>query len=215
MAEAPEEEQQAQAEQADQAEQNEAEQQGDDDLNLDTDASRGQKIKKIIKIVVLVILFIAGGASYILIKMSQEEPTIRQLTPISADGTVLDPDEMTEAAPTKVEEVKKKGKANYYNITPSFIINVLSQDDKRHYIQFDVSIMTRDSSLFYKLEHHDPVIKSIVLTVASSQSYEMLTTLQGREKFRDELLGELQIKLEELTGSKGVEEVLFTKFIME
>lgn len=207
MAEAPEEEQKEE-------QKPDEEVQGDEELNLDPESTRSQKIKKWIKIIALILLVGVGAVSYIFIKMSQEEPTIRQLTPMSADGTVVDPDAAPEAG-LKLPEKTTKGKANYYNITPSFIINVLSRDDKRHYIQFDISIMTRDSSLFYKLEHHDPVIKSVVLTVASSQSYESLATIQGREKFRDELLGELRTRLEELTGSKGVEEVLFTKFIME
>ena len=210
MAEAPEEEQND----AGENQEGEKPEGGEEDLNLDTESQRKEMIKKIIKIVVLALLVIGGAASFVLIKMSQEEQTIRQLTPIGADGTVIDPEAIVDERKTEVLS-ESRGKANYYNITPSFVINILSEDERRHYIQFDVSIMTRDSSLFYKLEHHDPIIKSIILNVASVQSYESLATMKGREKFRAQLLEELSNKIEDLTGSAGVDEVLFTKFIME
>ena len=49
----------------------------------------------------------------------------------------------------------------------------------------------------------------------SSQTYDSVSTLEGKEALREEALSVIQEILEEETGDPGVEAVYFTSFVMQ
>ncbi|NOX91794.1 MAG: hypothetical protein GXP18_04895 [Gammaproteobacteria bacterium] len=104
--------------------------------------------------------------------------------------------------------------AIYLPIDPAFVVNFASQG-KARFLQVTVEVMTRDPLMPDQIKLHMPVIRNNLMLLFSSQSYDGVSTLEGKEALREEALEVVQQILEEETGDPGVEAVYFTSFVMQ
>ncbi len=104
--------------------------------------------------------------------------------------------------------------AVYLPIDPAFVVNFASQG-KARFLQVTVEIMTRDPAVPDSVKLHMPVIRNNLMLLLSSQSYDSVSTLEGKETLREEALEVIQQILEEETGDPGIEAVYFTSFVMQ
>lgn len=104
--------------------------------------------------------------------------------------------------------------AIYLPIDPAFVVNFASQG-KARFLQVTVEVMTRDPLMPDQVKLHMPVIRNNLMLLFSSQSYDGVSTLEGKEALREEALEVVQQILEEETGDPGVEAVYFTSFVMQ
>jgi flagellar FliL protein len=75
--------------------------------------------------------------------------------------------------------------------------------------------MTRDPAVTDLVTLHMPVIRNNLMLLFSNQTYDTVSTLEGKEALREEALEVIQQILEEETGDPGVEAVYFTSFVMQ
>ncbi len=104
--------------------------------------------------------------------------------------------------------------AIYLPIDPAFVVNFASQG-KARFLQVTVEVMSRDPLMSDQINLHMPVIRNNLMLLFSSQSYDGVSTLEGKETLREEALEVVQQILEEETGDPGVEAVYFTSFVMQ
>jgi len=104
--------------------------------------------------------------------------------------------------------------AIYLPIDPAFVVNFASQG-KARFLQVTVEVMTRDPLMPDQIKLHMPVIRNNLMLLFSSQSYDGVSTLEGKEALREEALEVVQQILEEETGDPGIEAVYFTSFVMQ
>ena len=104
--------------------------------------------------------------------------------------------------------------AIYIPLDPAFVVNFASQG-KARFLQITVEVMTRDPAVPDQVELHSPVIRNNLMLLFSSQTYDSVSTLEGKETLREEALDVVQQILEEETGDPGVEAVYFTSFVMQ
>lgn len=104
--------------------------------------------------------------------------------------------------------------AIYIPIDPAFVVNFASEGRAR-FLQITVEVMTRDHKVVEHVEQHLPVIRNNLMLLFSSQTYDGVSTLDGKETLREEALAVIQQILEEETGDPGVEAVYFTSFVMQ
>ncbi len=104
--------------------------------------------------------------------------------------------------------------AIYIPIDPAFVVNFASQGRAR-FLQITVEVMTRDPKVPEHVEQHLPVIRNNLMLLFSSQTYDSVSTLEGKETLREEALAVIQQVLEDETGDPGVEAVYFTSFVMQ
>jgi len=104
--------------------------------------------------------------------------------------------------------------AIYLPIDPAFVVNFASQG-KARFLQVTVEVMTRDPLMPDQIKLHMPVIRNNLMLLFSSQSYDGVSTLEGKETLREEALEVVQQILEEETGDPGIESVYFTSFVMQ
>ncbi|HHI94980.1 MAG TPA: hypothetical protein ENK04_16010 [Gammaproteobacteria bacterium] len=104
--------------------------------------------------------------------------------------------------------------AIYLPIDPAFVVNFASQG-KARFLQVTVEVMTRDPLMPDQIKLHMPVIRNNLMLLFSSQSYDGVSTLEGKETLREEALEVVQQILEEETGDPGIEAVYFTSFVMQ
>jgi flagellar FliL protein len=104
--------------------------------------------------------------------------------------------------------------ALYIPLDPAFVVNFKGQD-KARFLQITVEVMTRDPLVPELVKLHMPAIRNNLMLLFSDQSYDNISTLDGKEMLREEALEVVQVTLEEETGDPGVEAVYFTSFVMQ
>ncbi|WP_455203267.1 flagellar basal body-associated FliL family protein [Kaarinaea lacus] len=115
-----------------------------------------------------------------------------------------------------VEEVETsvEGPATYIPLDPAFVVN-FAQSDKARFLQVTAEVMTRDPLVEEQIKIHMPVIRNNLVLLLSSQTYDSVSTLEGKEALREEALEVVQGILEEETGDPGIEAIYFTSFVMQ
>lgn len=112
------------------------------------------------------------------------------------------------------EEGGESQPAIYLPVDPAFVVNFASQG-KARFLQITVEVMTRDIAVPDKITLHMPVIRNNLMLLFSDQSYDSVSTLEGKETLRESALEVVQQILEEETGDPGIEAVYFTSFVMQ
>ncbi|AFU97694.1 flagellar basal body-associated FliL family protein [Simiduia agarivorans] len=154
--------------------------------------------KKLILLVVIGLLLVGisvGGTLFALKMMGGESAP-------SADG------ETEEAAP----EVKLP--AVYFPLKPPILAN-FNVKGRQRFLQADITLKLREPDAVAAVELHMPMIRNALVMIISGQIYEELQTPEGRELLRQQALAEIQSILETEIGKPGVEQVLFTNFVMQ
>ncbi len=142
------------------------------DLDLDVEQTGKSKTKLLIIILIVVVLAVGGGvAAMFLLGGDDSEGT--------KDGAKAK--EATPVAPTHVI---------YSALNPTFIIN-FEDTTKARYVQLDLTVMAHTQSAIDLVQEHSPVIRNNIITILSSQKYEVLNTHEGKQKLRTELLNSI------------------------
>lgn len=109
---------------------------------------------------------------------------------------------------------QSKASAIYYPLKPEFITNYTVHGRQR-FIKVDMTLMLRDNSVVPALELHMPALRNAIIMLLRGQVYEELQTPEGKELLRQHSLVAVQEVLEAEIGRPGVEQVLFTNFVMQ
>ena len=112
------------------------------------------------------------------------------------------------------EDTKVIAPAMYIPLDPAFVVN-FAEGSRARFLQVSVEVMTRNNQVEQHIRTHMPVIRNNLVLLFSSQTYESVSTLEGKEALREEALNVIQKILEEETGDPGVESVYFTSFVMQ
>jgi len=104
--------------------------------------------------------------------------------------------------------------AIYYPIKPAIIVN-FSARGRQRYLQADITLMTRENEVISAIELHMPKVRSALNILIGGQTYEEIQTAEGKELLRQKCLQEIQRIMQEEIGKPGVEQVLFTNFVMQ
>ncbi len=98
---------------------------------------------------------------------------------------------------------------------PSFVATLTSADGKRHFLRTFVEAKSREQDVADALTLHMPLVVSRLNSLFSSQSFEDLQSIQGKEKLRQDSTKLVQEFLQEKIGKPGIEKILFTDFVMQ
>ncbi|HLS82576.1 MAG TPA: flagellar basal body-associated FliL family protein [Steroidobacter sp.] len=108
-----------------------------------------------------------------------------------------------------------KGPALYVKFDPPFVVNFETKGLMR-FLQVSIEAMTRDQTTADLLKVHDPMLRNELLLLLSTQSYEKISTREGKEQLRQEAL-EAVAKVLTSEGGDGakLEQLYFTSFVMQ
>ena len=160
----------------------------------------GKKRKLIIIIAIAVVVLLGGGAAAFFLLGDEEIPV--------AEGEAA----TAEGAPGAV--LNSTGLALYVAMPRPFVFNVPGASRDR-LVEIKVQLMIRGSDNEEQVKMHIPSIEGALLRVFSTSNADDLVTEAGKTAIRDSALKEVQRKMQELTGSQLVEQVLFTGFVMQ
>ena len=162
----------------------------DDDKKEDQGEEKPKSKMMLIIIIVLVVLLIGGGVGAFLMMSGGDE----------------------EVAAESAEPAQKP--AIYFDFKPPFVVNYQWKGRQR-YVQLSLSMMTSDAAVVETITKHMPLVRNNLVMILGAQEFEMLRTPEGKDMLRQTILEELQKIMTEETGDPGVEQVLFTNFVMQ
>jgi flagellar protein FliL len=126
---------------------------------------------------------------------------------------VLSPPQEKSAEKEEHKEEPPK-KAQYIPLSAPLMLN-FAVDGKQKFLQTHITLMTRDDKALHVIEIHQSMLRNALNMLIGSKSFESLQTAEGKEALRQECLAEIQKLMQVEMGAPGVEEVLFTTFIMQ
>lgn len=107
-----------------------------------------------------------------------------------------------------------RGPAIYHPLEPAFIVNFEDQGMLR-YLQIGLTTMTRDPRVGDLLTQNMPQIRNDLILLFSNQKLDVLSSVNGKEKLRQQALAQIQGILTREVGIPGVEAVYFTTFVLQ
>lgn len=188
----------------------------DDDLELDTEKAQPPKKSSRTKIILwsVIGLLLVGGGTAGGLYFTGMLPGFSAPGEDSADST----DPKKKGAKTKNGKQGKQKEPPkpviYQTLDPPFVVNFQDQAQVR-FLQVTMEASARDPLVIEAVKTHMPVIRNTLLLLLASQTYAAMSTREGKEKLRADVLAEIQKILTEQTGKSGVEAVYFTSFVMQ
>jgi len=154
-------------------------------------AGGNKKMIIIIAAVAVVMLAVGGGAAFFLLGSGGGEAT-------------------EEAAPEVV-----LGEMEYMDLSPAFIVSFPFQGRQR-YLQASLTIMSRDAEAMAAVTEHMPIIRHNLLNLLTAQMLGVAESPQpGIENLRNLATAEVKAILHEEIGRDGIDQVIFTAFVMQ
>ena len=109
----------------------------------------------------------------------------------------------------------KKVPAIYVKLDPPLVATFEAKGLMR-FLQVSVEIMTRDQATADLIKQHDPMIRNDLLMLFGSQTYDTISTHEGKDELRSKALAAVQKVIDAEGGnSKKVEQLYFTSFVMQ
>ena len=114
-----------------------------------------------------------------------------------------------EAAPA----VKRP--AIYSKFDPPFVVNFQNKGSMR-FLQVSIEVMTRDAATADLIKQHDPKLRNDLLMLLGGQTFETLSSREGKEQLRNEALQAVAGVIAAEGGkAESVEQLYFTSFVMQ
>ncbi|PCJ21934.1 MAG: hypothetical protein COB04_01780 [Gammaproteobacteria bacterium] len=170
----------------------------DESLDLDVDESGGSNKKMVIIFAVLIFVAVVGTGAGMYFFLQPKGAA-------STDGAGG-----ADAAPVVVQ----KKEAIYHQMKPAFIVN-FKADGKQHFLQVSLSVMARERDAIDAVRTHTPLLRNNLVLLFSTQNFTNLQTPEGKDVLRQLALEEVQGLVEQEIGRPGIEQVLFTNFVMQ
>lgn len=164
----------------------------DEDLDLDARPASGNKKKIIILAIVAVVLIaIVAGVAMMMLGGGGEES--------EGEEAVVEESATTET---------------YYLALDNLVVN-FAQKGGAKFLQVKMELMAHDPEVLKAVEEHMPVIRNDILVLLGSQNAAQLSSREGKEQLRAELLAAVQKIVKANAGLKGPQAVYFTNFVMQ
>lgn len=103
----------------------------------------------------------------------------------------------------------------YITLDPPFVVNFEAQSMVR-FLQVTVGVMTREIAIETLVKANDPRVRNDLLMILSNQTYETVSTAEGKEELRKRCLESIRAIVREMKGDPAkVEALYFTSFVMQ
>lgn len=104
----------------------------------------------------------------------------------------------------------------YYQIEEPFTINFLNQSQqKMRYLQIKVALKSHDPAVIESAKLNLPMIQDALRVLFTDQDYATVSSVAGRKQLQQEALTKIRGLLAKETGSDALEQVYFTRFILQ
>jgi flagellar FliL protein len=172
----------------------------------------GNMLLIIIISVLALILIIGGIVAFLMMgnNNAEAEASHGTKTEVAADshgaGTEQ-PSEASSAAHMGGEPITEVGLMFPLD---GFTVNLLSESGRR-YLKCEINLEMGGEELSPELEVKKPIFRDIIIRILSSKSLEEISTVKGKEKLKEQIVNELNLRLKD----GKVKNVYFTDFVVQ
>ena len=103
--------------------------------------------------------------------------------------------------------------AVYYAIDPPLVVN-FEEGSAVRFLQISMELMAHDQKAIDSAQKNIPLIRNNLLLLMSNRNYQTLMSREGKEKLRQEALGEVRA-VQKKEGGSDIDDVLFTSFVVQ
>lgn len=168
-----------------------------DESTAEEEVKKGGSSMKVIIIAVVLTLVIGGGLV---------GGTFYFVNGMNADKEVAETDgEGGEEGDEEEAAVEVVLPPMYQSMDPKFVVSFGDQSRAR-FMQFSLEIMSRDGDVIAKIKDHMPVVRSSLLMLFGSQTYEVMSTREGKQKLLQDTAADINTTLKKITGDTDNEE---------
>jgi flagellar FliL protein len=159
----------------------------------------GGNMVLILIVVLLVVLLIGGGLAAFFLMGSSDQPASQQ---------------NTQTAPAKRKGSSKRS-TDYLTVGPmypmdQFIVNLLSEGGSK-YLKVSLDIELSVPELSAEMDLKKAVVRDIIIRVMSSKTFEEVSTMKGKDRLKDEIVG----KINDILTDGQVKNIFFTDFVVQ
>jgi len=173
-----------------------------DDEEASEEGSGGKR--KLILLIVGAVLLLGlgiGGGVFVGTMMAEDSN--------SAEKVVADEEEEEDSG-----RKKKDDRHNIY-ITVGKLLAAVEHEGSTRYIQAEVDLVGYEKTVMDDAQHNVPALRNRLLLLFSSQNFDDVRTIAGRERLRVESLKAVNDVLELDPKGDRVEDVYFTAFVIQ
>jgi flagellar FliL protein len=163
----------------------------------------------IIVIVVLILVILIGAVVAILMMGGDDEEAVQSKTPVAQERSInKNPEERLTSGSGRTS-------GSFSEIGPmfpldNFTVNLLSESGRR-YLKVQMNLELSGEELGVELDTRKAVIRDIIIRLLSSKSLEEISTSKGKEKLKDQIVDQLNMRLRD----GHINNVYFTEFVVQ
>lgn len=124
--------------------------------------------------------------------------------------------EVTEGEEIMTEEemMPDEKDAIYEDLHPAFTVN-FNEESKKKFMQVYMVAKFYDMEARDQFKMHMPVVRNNLLMLMSGRDSDELSTMESKEKLRKDALMTAQSVMQDIYGENLVEDIYFTKLVMQ
>lgn len=186
-----------------------------------SDVSETPKKRSVLKIVLVVLLalILLGGAvigTLFAVGFFESESAEDAIAAMEAGENGDNLEDIVESEqPQGKNEDSDEGELAYFEIKPELLSNLFNS---QRMIQVQIAVMVKendDKTLVEEIKEHAFPVRSSFLKILSQKREDQVSNLGFRENLGGELKKAMNDVLEKRTGSRHVQELYFTEFIVQ
>ncbi|MBX2886882.1 MAG: flagellar basal body-associated FliL family protein [Granulosicoccus sp.] len=102
----------------------------------------------------------------------------------------------------------------YHNVQPEFVVNFDSKERPRALLS-EIVVASYSEEALGVLDTHSPELRNNILILMTAHGNTGLATVEGKEALREAVKNELNRLMLKHTGMEEVEDVFFTRFVLQ
>ncbi len=185
-----------------------AEKEKDEEQTPEGGEKKKSNLLLIIILIVLVLVLVIGGLIAFLMMGNGDaaaESSHAPKTEVSSGSH----GEEGEEAPARVSDASLTEVGLMYPLD-IFTVNLLSESGRR-YLKVEMNLEIEGEELSPELDTKKPIFRDIIIRILSSKSPEEISTIKGKEKLKEQIVDELNMRLKD----GKVKNVYFTDFVVQ
>ena len=134
--------------------------------------------------------------------------TIQILLVLLLAFTFITPLYAEEEAQEAVDDTK------YFELSPPFVVNLQTNERRMRFLQVRIQVLGNPKAI-EEVQTHNAPLRDVIITSLSEQTRETINTPKKKKALQDKVQAEAERVLKDLTGSKQIEGLYFTNFVIQ
>ncbi len=164
----------------------------------------------IIVIVVLILVILVGAVVAILFMGGDDEEAAVSNAPVAQERSVNDNKQQQRLTSGSGRKTGSFAEIGPMFPLDTFTVNLLSESGRR-YLKVQMNLELSGEELGAELDTRKAVIRDIIIRLLSSKSLEEISTSKGKEKLKDQIVDQLNMRLKD----GKINNVYFTEFVVQ